>query len=144
MMKRFTNSDRFPYHRFRPTLVGLPLGIMACFALVWPQELRADWAWKTDQSDAPLIEDHLVAEFVFHNTGTKAVAVKELQFACSCTEYSFKATPAEAGGDGTLRIFLAPGSKGTTLEVVVFGSEDTTPTPLKIQISKQVKSLPKP
>lgn len=118
------------------------LCLAVLFSFAWAQELRAGWSWKNDQSEAPLIEDHLVAEFIFHNTGAKPVTVKELQFACSCTEYSFKATPAEAGADGTLRIFLAPGSKETTLEVVVFGSEDTLPTPLKIRISKQVKPLP--
>ena len=115
-------------------------GAKVLFALIFSHlslsNLQADWAWKSDRAAATLRDGQLVAEFAFHNGGNKPLSVTELLFTCSCMTFTFKATIAEAGGDGSIRIFLPPDTEDDSLVFVAFGSDEATPTPLSIHAPK--------
>lgn len=107
--------------------------VLGC-AILLPAGAGADWAWKNDQAVAKREKGALVAEFTFQNTGSSTVTVSDLQFACSCTEHQFSVTPAKPGKTGILKVTLPGDPAGTELEFVAFGTDDSTPAILRIQI----------
>jgi len=108
--------------------------------LVWLAscpDLHAEWSWNNDEAETSREGDRFVAMFHFHNAGTVPVTVEELFFSCSCAEYSFKATPAEAGKDGTLRVSFSGSTIPQSLDFFAIGSGSVTAKQLTVQVQTE-------